>query len=94
MLKCDYLRSTEHYDVCMGTKECDPCSCGGDMSKCDFYPEKRIEKTFIASGKIGADCDFKHKPRPCYNTDHIVARFKVAEKLINLAIEILKEEIE
>lgn len=22
---------------CRGTKEIDPCSCGGDMSKCDFY---------------------------------------------------------
>ena len=26
---------------CRGTKECDVCSCGGDESKCDFYPEKR-----------------------------------------------------
>lgn len=30
--------------VCYGTKECDPCSCGGDESKCDFYPEKRKKK--------------------------------------------------
>lgn len=22
---------------CMGTKECEACSCGGDRSKCDFY---------------------------------------------------------
>lgn len=27
--------------VCLGTKECDECQCGGDESKCDFYPEKR-----------------------------------------------------
>ena len=27
--------------VCWGTKEKDRCSCGGDESKCDFYPEKR-----------------------------------------------------
>ena len=26
---------------CHGTKECDPCKCGGDASKCDFYPEMR-----------------------------------------------------
>lgn len=26
---------------CYGTKECDPCSCGGDPTRCDFYPEKR-----------------------------------------------------
>ena len=23
---------------CLGTKECDPCSCGGDKDLCDFYP--------------------------------------------------------
>ena len=27
--------------VCWGTKEREACSCGGDASKCDFYPEKR-----------------------------------------------------
>lgn len=26
---------------CSGTKEVDSCNCGGDRSKCDFYPEKR-----------------------------------------------------
>ena len=26
---------------CWGTKEREQCSCGGDPSKCDFYPEKR-----------------------------------------------------
>ena len=31
---------------CFGTKERDVCSCGGDRSKCDFYPEVR-EKTHI-----------------------------------------------
>ena len=25
---------------CSGTKEVDVCNCGGDRSKCDFYPEK------------------------------------------------------
>ena len=29
------------YGVCLGTKEADRCNCGGDESKCDFYPEKR-----------------------------------------------------
>ena len=27
--------------VCWGTKECEECHCGGDKSKCDFYPEVR-----------------------------------------------------
>ena len=26
---------------CIGTKEQDECSCGGDRHKCDFYPEVR-----------------------------------------------------
>ena len=29
------------YGVYLGTKEIDRCNCGGDESKCDFYPEKR-----------------------------------------------------
>ena len=34
------------YGVCLGTKEIDRCNCGGDESKCDFYPEKKkaVEK--------------------------------------------------
>lgn len=27
--------------MCYGTKERDRCSCGGDRTKCDFYPEVR-----------------------------------------------------
>lgn len=27
--------------LCLGTKEQDQCSCGGDRTKCDFYPEVR-----------------------------------------------------
>lgn len=27
--------------VCWGTKEMDECSCCGDETKCDFYPEVR-----------------------------------------------------
>lgn len=26
---------------CWGTKDRDICSCGGDPTECDFYPEKR-----------------------------------------------------
>lgn len=31
----------EKYTVCWGTKECEECSCGGDKTKCSFYPEVR-----------------------------------------------------
>lgn len=29
--------------VCNGTKEQDPCACGGDRRNCDFYPEVRAK---------------------------------------------------
>lgn len=29
--------------ICNGTKEREECSCDGDESKCNFYPEKRKE---------------------------------------------------
>lgn len=31
------------YGVCLGTKECDRCSCGGDRRICDFYEDNRNE---------------------------------------------------
>lgn len=31
----------EDVGICNGTKERDECSCEGNMSKCDFYPEVR-----------------------------------------------------
>lgn len=34
----DYIVENQSY--CMGTKECEFCTCGGDKRKCDFYPEK------------------------------------------------------
>lgn len=30
-----------HDGSCWGTKEREPCSCGGDKSKCDFYEHVR-----------------------------------------------------
>lgn len=39
--------------VCTGTKEWDECTCGGDSSKCDFYPEVR-------EGNKGAVCQDKN----------------------------------
>lgn len=36
-LKKSYIEEEKSY--CIGTRECDTCSCGGDRSKCDFYEE-------------------------------------------------------
>ena len=34
----DYIVEDQSY--CVGTKECEFCTCGGDKRKCDFYPTK------------------------------------------------------
>lgn len=34
----DYIVEDQPY--CMGTRECECCTCGGDKRKCDFYPVK------------------------------------------------------
>lgn len=52
MEKCSCYREYIEYDFngdkkvsrCYGTKEIDICKCGGDISKCDFSPQK-TEKT-------------------------------------------------
>lgn len=34
----DYIVENQSY--CLGTKECEFCTCGGDKRKCNFYPAK------------------------------------------------------
>ena len=41
MERCECYYSRNVYSVCLGVKELERCYCGGDKSKCDFYPEKR-----------------------------------------------------
>lgn len=66
MNKCDYydeqtkiigwlgpdeiIRKTVY--VCNGTREQDVCSCGGDRTKCDFYPEVRQKENKPMKAKI------------------------------------------
>ena len=38
---CDSYTTYSGESRCLGTKEVETCSCGGDESECDFYPEKR-----------------------------------------------------
>ena len=38
---CDSYTTYYGESRCLGTKEVETCYCGGDESKCDFYPEKR-----------------------------------------------------
>lgn len=41
---------------CNGTRERDECSCGGDRTKCDFYPEVR-EKANKELKKLTTNAD-------------------------------------
>ena len=41
MERCECYYSRNVYSVCLGAKGLERCYCGGDKSKCDFYPEKR-----------------------------------------------------
>lgn len=50
MNQCNsYIKDTDglggYIPHCYGTKERKICQCGGDESKCDFYPEKREKAT-------------------------------------------------
>lgn len=38
---------------CWGTRECDECSCGGDRTKCNFYPEVREKALKEQEPKFG-----------------------------------------
>lgn len=38
----EYIAAHDYYvGICNGTREQDECSCGGDRTKCTFYPEVR-----------------------------------------------------
>lgn len=41
MEKCYCYVKIYNRPECWGTKGREICSCGGDVSKCDFYPENR-----------------------------------------------------
>ena len=55
MARCDCYFQHGLKFLCYGTKEVEECSCGGDESKCDFYPEKRKQKMATEKRLIDAD---------------------------------------
>lgn len=56
---------------CLGTKEVEVCSCKGNTSMCDFYPQKRNNKTETAEDIM-------------QNVDNISNTIKeISEKLVN-----------
>ena len=58
MVDCSCYQDKKNFlgkrGVCWGTKEREACSCGGDASKCDFYPEKRKLKKKTNYAKLHA----------------------------------------
>lgn len=38
--------------LCYGTKEREECTCNGDVSRCDFYPEKRKENKTMNTAEM------------------------------------------
>lgn len=44
--------SDKPIQICKGTKECKNCSCNGDVTKCDFYPEKRKENNIMNTAEM------------------------------------------
>ena len=50
--------------ICYGTKEREPCSCGGDIAKCNFYPEKRKYTCESYNGQDGW-CSERNGPCIC-----------------------------
>lgn len=53
MIQCKYYYEDLCGDRCFGTKDREYCNCGGDESKCDFYPEKRNKNTMQYDIKVG-----------------------------------------
>ena len=58
------------YGVCLGTKEIDRCDCGGDESKCDFYPEKRkVAEKMLNTAEMWLKAQKDGKIYECINGD-------------------------
>lgn len=64
MSKCPCYRDEPNWlherGVCWGTKEMEPCSCGGDESKCNFYEDLR-RKAEREKAKLELDKTAIHK---------------------------------
>ena len=63
--ECDCYRQYtdtlgKSFGRCLGTKEIETCDCGGDESKCDFYPEKRKRSRKTSSGAYVVSWDFSN----------------------------------
>ena len=79
--------------VCWGARECDECSCGGDRTKCDFYPEVR-EKAKKEVEKITTNADWIRTRTDEELADFLV--YKLPENICDwpdLMLEWLKQPV-
>lgn len=79
----------EEVGECWGTKECDQCSCGGDRTRCDFYPEVREQTKrkpkYHGSKELHKQLIFDCAMELFYHTEH-----KTDEDVGNKLMGILK----
>ena len=73
------IRKMTKHSYCNGTKEQDVCSCGGDRTKCDFYPKVREE---VLNEIKGDDMEIKNE----VNVEKLIARFEDMAKRNSLLI--------
>ena len=67
---CDSYTTYYGESRCLGTKEVETCSCGGDESKCDFYPEKRkAAKKMLNTAEMWLKAQEDGKIYECINGD-------------------------
>lgn len=66
----------QRIEHCLGTKERKFCSCGGDRTKCDFYPKVKKEALTIK--------DYAHMPEVLINGKVFVDREIFKGYIVNL----------
>ena len=52
--------------ICKGAKECESCSCNGDVTKCDFYQEDGKENNIMNTPEMWIKAQEDGKPYYCY----------------------------
>lgn len=75
MRECDAYWVIGDHGACSGTKEVEQCNCGGDVTRCDFYPEKKWEAILKEARESGKENMRKIDER-CkkYVKSHVVKR--------------------
>lgn len=98
MIKCDAYHNERNYlggfGICYGTKEREPCSCGGDYNKCNFYSHglKRNNKEELINKLKDFTEVIKNCNGDCENCDIYLTCFEKYsdQKLVNLLNEVIE----